>query len=150
REWIESFDSARDKETDERGRLHYQRYADFWRRGIPLTTGGGGDVIAADRDSEDGSILMLFHEGADEPGWFLERSLIDLMLDVSRLGFVGPDISELITFRADDRSPGPRAAAYAGKYGAEAAAHNLAMPTSVMLSPDSMTGYIWRRWLGLT
>lgn len=133
---------------DPEATLHYTRYAEWWERGFPLGLDGGGNVIAIDRQDDAGRMMWLAHDGADEPGFFIEHDLPGFMLVQSRLGFPGFGAFDYRTFYDHDVQPGDRQRRYlAERPGDEEA--GLAPPSTYRIDDESDEAKIWRDWLGL-
>jgi cell wall assembly regulator SMI1 len=79
-------------------------YSDFWARGFPFMTGQNGDVIALDRNDPEGALLILNHEGDVPPGWFLRHNPIEMLEQLSRIGFASIDHGNMELFRLTDSS----------------------------------------------
>lgn len=128
--------------------LHYTRYAEWWERGFPLGNNGGGDMIAIDKQDEAGRMMFLSHEGADEPGWFIDHDLLGYLLAQSRIGFTGFHGIAFGNFSSRGIEPGERERKYREERPGDVEA-GLALPSTFRLDADSNDARIWREWLGL-
>lgn len=147
--WIDGFRESEQLYPDEPASiLHYQRYAQWWERGFPLGQDMGGNVIAVDRQDERERLLWLSHEGADEPGWFLEHDLMEFLLIQSRLGWTGFRGLEFFFFHDKNASAGDREQAYLRRYSSDGEDAPLP-PSSYRLDDHSEQAKIWREWLSL-
>ncbi len=92
-----SFDDHMVELAKERGgedALFYKMHAHFFARSFPFDTASNGDFIAIDRGTR-GHMVMLNHEGCDEPGWFLGHDLFGWLDGLSAMGFIQPDFSSI-------------------------------------------------------
>ena len=72
---------------------YYNDYAAFWQRGFAFLSATNGDLVAVDRESPTGALLLLNHEGDSPPGWYLAHGPVQFLDHLSRLGF--PHINSL-------------------------------------------------------
>jgi len=149
RQWKQQFRAKAETAEDPAQAAHFLRYADFWDRGIPLSSEGSGGILAVDRLDPEGRLMFLFHDSPDAPGWFLDQSLIDFMVTQSRLGFPGIGKKDLLAFGRERVEGSPMAEAYAAQYEIEATRFDLTMPKGLSLETNSNDAEIWRAWLGL-
>jgi cell wall assembly regulator SMI1 len=76
-------------------------YQQFWQRGFPFMYSGNGDVIAVDRNSEHGELILLNHDGDAPPGWHLGLGPLAFLDQLGRLGFPDVDLSTISDFVSD-------------------------------------------------
>jgi cell wall assembly regulator SMI1 len=73
----------------------------FWQRAFPFMYSSNGDVIAVDRASSDGELLLLNHEGDAPPGWFLGLGPLAFLDQFGRLGFPDVDLGTFTDFASE-------------------------------------------------
>lgn len=147
--WTDSFRKAEALYHDEPlSTLHYKRYAQWWDRGFPLGEDMGGNMVAIDRQDSQERLLWLCHDGADEPGWFIEHDLMEFLRIQSRLGWTGFRGLEFFFFRDRNAKAGDREQDYLHRHAGDGADAPLP-PWSYRLDDDSEEAKIWREWLNL-
>ncbi len=82
------------KDRDGEDAVFYKMHAHFFARSFPFDTAPNGDYIAIDR-GERGHMVMLNHEGCDEPGWFLGHDLWQWLDIISAMGFIAFDFTTI-------------------------------------------------------
>lgn len=148
-QWKQQFRREAEAATDPAKAAQFMRYAEFWERGLPLSSEGKGGILAVDRLDPEGRLMFLFHDSKDAPGWFLDQKPIDFMLTQSRLGFPGIGKRDLLSFGRERLGGSPMAELYAKKHSAEAEQFNLTLPAGLLIETNSSDAEIWRAWLGL-
>lgn len=151
RNWIDSFRQEASKQTDEGGKAHYTVYANMMERGFPITTNGGGDIVAIDMESPGEELFMSFHDGSDEPAWIFGQNLLDHLDQQSRLGFIGFEIYILSLFENEKKNQQAITAfnnTYKDKEAVEE--YELAAISAHVLDWASDNGKAWRNWLQLS
>ncbi len=148
-QWIANFENMKSLAPDDGAMaVHAERYVAFWKRGFPIGLDLGGNVIAVDRQDEAGRLMWLSHDGAENPGLFIEHTVLEFLAIQSRLGWIGFRGIKFGYFQSEDAGPGKRESHYVkelSQYGDDAP-----LPaTSYVLDDRSEKALIWRKWLGL-
>ncbi|NTF31162.1 SMI1/KNR4 family protein [Rhizobium skierniewicense] len=150
-DWITSFRQSAAEAEDEGTKAHYTVYANMMERGFPITTNGGGDIVAIDMESPGEELFISFHDGSDEPAWLFGQSLLDHLDQQSRLNFLGFEIYILEIFANEQKS---KAAfdrfneTYKDRQTVEK--EGLAAMSGCVIDWTTENGKAWRAWLGLT
>jgi hypothetical protein len=150
-DWIASFREAAAEAQDEGGKAHYTVFANMMERGFPITTNGGGDIVAIDMESTGEELFMSFHDGADEPAWLCGQNLLDHLEQQSRLNFIGFEIYILDIFANEESGKAAFDRFNAGYKDRETVeTYELAAMSGCVIDWTTENGKAWRAWLGLT